>query len=102
MENNEFLWIDIPSNTVADRLRWTSDFLVLASKAISVVACVQGLDYPPDLHRTAQQALWALASYLDDHPSIVADFELAAAVSDTSENDRPSAIAPALTCGRIR
>jgi len=27
---------------VAERLRWTSDFLVLASKAIAIVACVRG------------------------------------------------------------
>jgi hypothetical protein len=75
------------TGTVPDRLRWTSDFLVLASRAISIVACVQGLDYPPDLHRTAQQDLWAWASYLDDHPSIAAEFDLAS-VEGRSDADR--------------
>ena len=66
-----------PACTAPDRLRWTSDFLDLASKAISVIACVQGLDYPSDLHRAAQQDLRAWAGYLDDHPSIAADFAVA-------------------------
>lgn len=88
MERNQVLRTEISACTVADRLRWTSDFLVLASKAISIVACVQGLDYPPDLHRTAQQDLRAWASYLDDHPSITADLELASVFEGRSDTDQ--------------
>jgi hypothetical protein len=89
MENEQILRTDIPACTVPDRLRWTSDFLGLASKAISIVACAEGLDYPPDLCRTAQWDLRAWASYLDDHPSIAADFELASVVASGYNTDRP-------------
>lgn len=99
---------------MGSRLRWTSDFLVLASKAIAIVACVQGLEYPPDLHRTVQQDLRAWASYLDEHPGIAADLELASLVqggSDTdgrvvdeqvARRDRPSSVPPIPTYGAIR
>ncbi len=60
----------------------------LASKPIAVVACVDGLDSPPDLHRPARQDLRARASYLDDHPSVAADFELASVVERRSDSDR--------------
>jgi hypothetical protein len=60
--------------SVSDRLRWASDFLDLAGKAVSMIACVQGPAYPPDLHREAQQDLRAWARCLDERPS-VSDFE---------------------------
>jgi hypothetical protein len=71
-----------------DILRWTSDFLILANKAICIIACAQGLDCPPDLHLTAQQDLRAWAAYLEEHPSIAADFELASIVKGVSVPDR--------------
>jgi hypothetical protein len=74
----------IPASTAPDRLRWTSDFLDLASKAIALIACVQGLEYPSDLHGTAQRDLRAWARYLEDHPSVAADFEMASAVTGLS------------------
>ncbi|HWE71081.1 MAG TPA: hypothetical protein VG205_11985 [Acidimicrobiales bacterium] len=73
-----------PAGTAPDRLRWTSDFLDLADKAIRVIACVQGLEYPSDLHRTAQRDLRAWAGYLEDHPSIAADFDMASVVRGVS------------------
>jgi hypothetical protein len=45
--------------------------------AISIIACAQGLEYPTDLYRDAQEDLRAWAGYLDDRPSIAADLELA-------------------------
>lgn len=76
--------------TVPDRLRWTSDFLDLAGKAICIIACAQGLDYPPDLHRSVQEDLWAWARFVDDHPLIAVDLELAAA-GRTGERSIPRA-----------
>jgi hypothetical protein len=83
-EDEQMLRGENPGCTVPDRLRWTSDFLDLASKAISIIACVQGLDYPSDLHRSAQQDLRAWARYLEDHPSIAADFDAATVVNGLS------------------
>jgi hypothetical protein len=77
--------------TVSDRLRWTSDFLNVAGKAIRVVACAQGLEYPCDLHRIAQQDLRTWARFLDDHPSIAAEFEAARVTNGVSVADRGSA-----------
>jgi hypothetical protein len=73
---NERLWTGNPAGSAPDRLRWTSDFLDLAGKAIAVIACVQGLEYPSDLHTTAQRDLRAWACYLEAHPSIAADFDV--------------------------
>lgn len=76
--------------TVPDRLRWTSDFLDVAGKAIRIVACAQGLEYPCDLYRNAQQDLRAWARFLDDHPSIATEFELARVANGESVTDRGS------------
>jgi hypothetical protein len=81
---NERLPNGNPAGSAPDRLRWTSDFLDLADKAIAVIACVQGLEYPSDLHRTAQRDLRAWAGYLEDHPSIAADFDMASVVGGLS------------------
>jgi hypothetical protein len=40
--------------STSDRLRWIADYLGLAGKAVSVVACVRGIDYSQDIHRDAQ------------------------------------------------
>jgi hypothetical protein len=54
--------------STSDRLRWIADFLGLAGKAVSVVACVRGIDYSQDIHRDAQRDLRALAELLDECP----------------------------------
>jgi hypothetical protein len=77
MDINEFLEAEPTTWTVPDRLRWTSDFLDLASKAISIIACAQGLDCPPEMHRDVQAHLRAWARYLDDRPLIAVELELA-------------------------
>jgi len=81
MDNNQRLGAESTTCTVPDRLRWTSDFLDLASKAIAIVACAQGLDCPPDLHRAVQEDLRVWAHYLDDHPLITAELEVASVVA---------------------
>jgi hypothetical protein len=73
-----------PTRTVPDRLRWTSDFLDLASKAIGIIACAHGIDCSPELYRTAQRDLRAWARYLESHPSLAAELELASQVSVTA------------------
>jgi hypothetical protein len=60
-----------------DRLRWIADFLDLGDKAISVIACVQGLDYPRKLHQGAQADLRAWAAWLDARPELAADLDMA-------------------------
>jgi hypothetical protein len=58
------------SGPTADRLRWIADFLDLADKAIAVVACAQGLTYPPQRHLDAQRDHRAWARWLETrrHP----------------------------------
>jgi hypothetical protein len=84
MEIEQLLRSEGPACTAPELLRWTSDFLALANKAISVIACAQGLDYPSDLHRAAQQDLRVWAGYLEQHPSIAAELELAITVDGAS------------------
>jgi hypothetical protein len=74
--------------TAPELLRWTSDFLVLANKAICMIACARGIECPPDLHRTAQQDLRAWAGYLEEHPSLAAELELASLVNGAPVADR--------------
>jgi len=66
---------EMQSCTAPDVLRWTSDFLDLAGKAFSMLACVRGLDRPADPHPRAQEDLRAWATYLEDHPWIAAQLE---------------------------
>ncbi len=87
MENERSVCTEFAGVSVPDRLRWMSDFLEVAGKAIAVVACVSGVDYPPDLHRSAQQDLLALADYLASHPAVAADFEWARIVCGESIGD---------------
>jgi len=51
--------------TSSDRLRWIAEYVGLAGKALSVVACVEGLEYPPDTHVEAQSDLRDLADFLE-------------------------------------
>jgi hypothetical protein len=94
MEKDQIPRSELLSCTAPDRLRWTSDFLNVAGKAITIVACAKGLDYPSDLHRAAQRELRAWASYLEDHPSVAAEFELARVASGESITNRGSAGSP--------
>jgi hypothetical protein len=61
--------------TTPDRLRWIAQFLDLADRAITVFSCVQGLDYPTHLHRSAQDDLRSWARWLDDHPVAAAELD---------------------------
>jgi hypothetical protein len=72
-------------------LRWTSDFLALANEAISVIACAQGLEYPPDLYRIAQRGLRVWVGYLEQHPSLAAELELAIIADGASASASASA-----------
>jgi hypothetical protein len=56
------------TSSPSDRLRWIADYLDLADKAIGLVACVQGVDYPSDLHQGAQRDLRRWAHWLDASP----------------------------------
>ncbi|HEX3566487.1 MAG TPA: hypothetical protein VHU17_14035 [Acidimicrobiales bacterium] len=94
MENDQIPRSELPPCAAPDRLRWTSDFLDLAGKAITIVACATGLDYPPDLHRAAQRELRAWASYLEDHPSVAAEFESATVANRESATNRGSVGSP--------
>jgi hypothetical protein len=59
--------------STSDRLRWIADFLGLAGKAVSVVACSRGIDYSQDIHCDAQRDLRALAELLDECSQFGAD-----------------------------
>jgi hypothetical protein len=87
MDFEEMLGAESPAWTVPELLRWTSDFLVLANKAIRIVACAHGLYCPPDLHRAAQRDLRAWAGYLEDHPFVAAELELASIVNGVAAPD---------------
>ena len=79
-----------PACTPSDQLRWISDFLELADRAITILVCVDGFDYPSGLQRGAQQALRTWARLLDDGPDLSNAFEVTAVI------DGHSALAPAL------
>jgi hypothetical protein len=68
---------DYGACTAPDRLRWIADFLDLGDKAISVIACVQGFDYPPELRHGAQRDLRAWARWLEVNPEVAEDFDVA-------------------------
>ncbi|MGO9964083.1 MAG: hypothetical protein ACLPUG_11710 [Acidimicrobiales bacterium] len=93
--------------TTSDRLRWIADFIGLAGKAISIIACVQGIEYPGQLHTTAQSDLRAWARWLDTRPDLASEMDavrlvLAAEADDSSQKQshstlpttRPSPSAP--------
>ncbi|MGD0943681.1 MAG: hypothetical protein ABR972_05320 [Acidimicrobiales bacterium] len=84
---NATLPTDPASCPAPDRLRWIADFLDLAGKAISVIACVRGLEYPEELHAAAQEDLRAWAHWLDARPELVADLDLARIVPAAQEGD---------------
>jgi hypothetical protein len=61
----------------SDRMRWIADYLDLADKAIAVVAGVQGIDYPSDLHQGAQRDLRRWAHWLEASPVLADGFAVA-------------------------
>jgi anti-anti-sigma regulatory factor len=67
------------------QLHWIADFLDLADKALSVVACVQGLDYPPQMHREAQHDLRAWARWLESRPAVVAGMDASRSAERSEE-----------------
>jgi hypothetical protein len=83
-------WPQSVTSEAPDRLRWIADYLDLAEKAISVIACAQGLDCPPDLHRGAQTDLRRWARWLEVRPTLAAGFAVARVVPgpDDAERDR--------------
>jgi hypothetical protein len=88
MDFEQMLRAESPACTAPELLRWTSDFLLLANKAICLIACARGLDCPPDLPRSAQRDLRVWAAYLEEHPSVAAELELASIVSWVPAPDR--------------
>jgi hypothetical protein len=70
---------------VIRQLYWIADFLDLADKALSVVACVQGYDYPPQMHREAQRDLRAWAHWLESHPALAAGMDASRAATRAEE-----------------
>ena len=84
MEMGKMVAREDPSCTVPELLRWISDFFVPAHKAICVIASVRGVYCPPDLCQSAQQDLRVWADYLEAHPSISVEFEVAKSLSSES------------------
>jgi hypothetical protein len=80
-----------------ERLRWIADYLDVADKALSIIACVKDIDYPSDLHRGAQQDLRRWARWLDTHPTVAEGFAVARLVpgpEDLLTADRVDGVAP--------
>jgi anti-anti-sigma regulatory factor len=73
------------------QLHWIADFLDLADKALSVVACVQGYDYPPQMHREAQRDLLAWAHWLESRPALAAAMDASRAAARAEEPPRTGA-----------
>jgi anti-anti-sigma regulatory factor len=67
------------------QLHWIADFLDLADKALSVVACVQGYDYPPKMHREAQRDLRAWAHWLESRQALAAGMDASRAATRAEE-----------------
>jgi hypothetical protein len=93
VENKQIVRAEGPARVVPDYLRRSSGFLDVASKSRSIVVSVEGLDCRPDAHPMAQRDLRAW-SYLDNHPSIVAERRSAS----VARLDRPSKVPPSLVC----
>ena len=55
----------VMSCSPSDRLRWIAEYLDLAGRALSIIACVHGVDCPLDLNDDAQADLLALADQFD-------------------------------------
>jgi len=88
-------WPESVTEMAPERLRWIADYLDLADQAISVVACVRGVDYPSDLHRGAQRDLRRWAHWLEVRPALAARLAVAMVVAvpdDGSRHRRPGGI----------
>lgn len=73
-------WPTSVTEDSSKRMRWIAEYLDLAERAISVIACVQSLDYPADLQGSAQRDLRRWAHWLDLRPTIAADLAVARVV----------------------
>jgi hypothetical protein len=73
-------WSESVTRAAPERLCWIANYLDVAEKAMSVIACVQGLDFPSDLHRDAQRDLRRWARWLEVRPVIAAGFAVARVV----------------------
>jgi hypothetical protein len=82
---NTLLASETDVSTAPERLRWIADFLDLADKAIAVVACAKGVEYPEQLHSTAQRDLRAWASWLDVNPALADDMDVVRMVPGVKE-----------------
>ena len=83
-------------NTPPARMRWIADYLDVADKALSIIACVKEIDYPSDLHRRAQQDLRRWARWLEAHPTLAEGFAVARLVpgpEDLPAADRADGVA---------
>jgi anti-anti-sigma regulatory factor len=67
------------------QLHWIADFLDVADKALCVVACVQGYDYPRQMHREAQRDLRAWAHWLASRPALAAGMDASRAATRAEE-----------------
>ena len=70
-----------------DQLRWIADFLDVAEKAISIIACVHGLQYSEQLHTAAQRDLRAWARWLDARPDLAPEMDVVRLVLSAEADD---------------
>lgn len=72
-----------------DRLRWIAELLDLAGRAISIIACVQGIEYSEQLHAAAEEDLRAWARWLDATPDIAVEMDVVRLVLGAKADDNP-------------
>jgi hypothetical protein len=68
------------ASSTPERMRWIADYLDVADKALSIIACMKGVDYPVDLHRGAQRDLRRWARWLDARPALAEGLAVARVV----------------------
>jgi hypothetical protein len=78
---------DLRPCTTPDRLRWIADFLDLAQEAISIIACVHGLECSARLHTAAQRDLRAWARWLDARPDLASEMDVVRLVLSAEADD---------------
>ena len=77
--------LETEGTSTPERLRWIADYLDVADKALSIIACAKSLDYPVDLHRGAQQDLRRWARWLDARPALAEGLAVARVVPGPEE-----------------
>lgn len=78
-------WPESVTNAPPDRLRWIADYLDVADRAITVLACVQGIEYSSASHRAAEQDLRRWARWLEVRPALSAGFAMARLVPGSED-----------------